>query len=277
MPTATLNGTTLHYEEAGAGEPLVLVHGAWSDHTMWDLVVPGLAESLHVVTYDLRGHGRSELDPPDAGTVHDDVADLVALIDHLGLAPANVAGISSGACIALRLAVEHPDRVRRVLPHEPPSAEHLLDDPGSAAMLAEFGATLAVVQEQIAAGETVGAARRFFGDLVRVPFDELPPANRRTALAHAVPFLGQLRDPDAIALDADGLRTLTVPVLLSEGVASHPIAIRIVDRLARCMPHAERIVMDGVGHVPPMTHPEAYVGMVTRFMASTAPAREPTA
>lgn len=272
MPTEQINGTTLHHEEAGEGEPLVLVHGAWSDHTMWDPVVPGLAEAFHVVTYDLRGHGRSVLDPPDAGTVHDDVADLVALIGHLPLGPVNVAGISSGACIALRLAVEHPGLVRRVLAHEPPSAEHLFDDPGSAPLLAEFGGTLAVVQEQIAAGDHAGAVRRFFDELVLVPFDDLPPAARDAALAHVAPFVGQMADPDALVLEAGGLRTLSVPVLLSEGVRSLPMLLRISERLAGCIPNAERCVMEGAGHVPPLDDPDGYVEVVTRFIRSTVPA-----
>ena len=57
MPVEKINGTPISYETAGAGEPLVLVHGAWVDQHSWDPVVPGLAESFFVVTYDLRGHG----------------------------------------------------------------------------------------------------------------------------------------------------------------------------------------------------------------------------
>ena len=111
MPIAQLNGTTLCSEETGHGEALVLVHGAWVDHTTWEQVVPRLSSSFRVVTYDLRGHGRSKLDPPEAGTVHDDIADLVALIEHLDLGPVNVAGISSGACIALPVAVSSAAKV----------------------------------------------------------------------------------------------------------------------------------------------------------------------
>lgn len=104
MATAKVNGVRLYYELQGARQvPLVLVHGSWDSHRDWDLVVPALAESFRVLTYDRRGHSQSErLD--GQGNVREDVADLAALIEHLGLAPAWVAGNSFGTSIALRLA-----------------------------------------------------------------------------------------------------------------------------------------------------------------------------
>ena len=119
VPTQVFNGTALFYEVDGGGEPLVLVHGSWAEHTTWNAVVPGLARSHRVVCYDRRGHGLSTA-PPAEGTVHDDVADLAALIEDLGLAPANVCGNSYGACIVLRLAAQRPELVRRPAGHEPP-------------------------------------------------------------------------------------------------------------------------------------------------------------
>lgn len=254
--------------ETGHGKPLVLVHGAWIDHSSWDAVVPGLAESFRVVTYDLRGHGASALDPPDAGTVHDDVADLVALIEHLDLGAVNVAGVSSGACIALRLAIEHPAMVLRVLPHEPPCAEYLLDNPENKPLLEEVGELLAATQQQIEDGNQRGAAQRFFDELVLLPWGELPPATQDLIAAHAVPFLGQLRDPDAVALDPDALRALAVPALLSQGSRSHRFANLVVEQLAEIIPNAHRFVVADAGHVPHMTHPDAYVEMVVEFARS---------
>ena len=197
MKIEQLNGTTLCYQETGRGEPLVLVHGGWVDQTTWDAVVPALAETFRVVTYDERGHGRSRLNPPDAGTVHDDVADLAALIEHLDLEPVNVAGISSGACIALRLASEHPALVRRVLPHEPPCVQYLMADVENKPALDQFGETIAAVQHQIEAGDHRGAAERFFDTMVGHPWSALSASERDLIAAHAVPFLGQMHDPDA--------------------------------------------------------------------------------
>ena len=63
MPVEQINKTPIAYEVTGQGAPLVLVHGAWVDGHTWDFVVSRLAESFLVVTYDLRGHGRSVIDP----------------------------------------------------------------------------------------------------------------------------------------------------------------------------------------------------------------------
>ena len=62
MPVQILNGTPLFYED-GAGEPLVLVHGSWVEHTSWDFVIAGLARSHRIVRYDRRGHGQNSAPP----------------------------------------------------------------------------------------------------------------------------------------------------------------------------------------------------------------------
>ena len=90
MATAEVNGVRLRYELAAGGEsPLVLVHGSWGDHHIWDGIVPALAQSFRVLTYDRRGHSDSQR-PTGQGSVLDDVADLAALIEQLDLAPAHI-------------------------------------------------------------------------------------------------------------------------------------------------------------------------------------------
>lgn len=115
MAMASVNGMRLSYEISGAGDiPLVLVHGSWVSRHSWDLVVPGLAESLRVLTYDRRGHSERER-PTRQGSVHEDVADLAAPHRACGTR-ARVGGWNSfGASITLRLAGKHPDLFRGVL------------------------------------------------------------------------------------------------------------------------------------------------------------------
>ncbi len=129
MAIETVNGVRLRYDLTGTGEvPVVLVHGSWVSHHNWDLAVPALAESFRVLTYDRRGHSESER-PTGQGSVREDVADLAALIEHVGLAPAFVVGNSFGASIALRLAGEHPDLLRGLVAQEPPPVVFAKDGP----------------------------------------------------------------------------------------------------------------------------------------------------
>ena len=161
MAVAKVNGVRLFYEVSGAGEvPLVFVHGSWGSHHNWDLVVPELAESFRVLTYDRRGHSESAR-PPEQGSVREDVADLAALIEHLELGPAWVAGNSFGASITLRLAGERSDLFRGIIAHEPPLFSLLANDPSVAPMLDEVGKRIGAVVERIASGDDAGAARQF--------------------------------------------------------------------------------------------------------------------
>lgn len=100
MPLVQVNDVNLYYEITGNAEDrLVLVHGSWVDHTTWDLIVPALAESFRVLTYDRRGHSRSEPSTGE-GTFDQDIADLETLIEHLDFAPALIVGNSFGASVA---------------------------------------------------------------------------------------------------------------------------------------------------------------------------------
>jgi pimeloyl-ACP methyl ester carboxylesterase len=264
LPTALINGTPIFYEDTGTGAPLVLVHGSWVDRTSWDAVTPALRERFRVVTVDLRGHGRSRLEPPDAGTVHDDVADLAALVEHLGIAPVYVAGISSGACITLRLASEHASLVRQAFAHEPPCMTFLAGDPENEPLLDAVGETMGQVIARVAAGDHRGAAEQFFDAVVGLPWSELSADQQDMIAAHAAAFGGQMQDPDAIVLDPDRLRSITAEVVLSEGEQSPPFFTLINAKLLEAMPTAQRHELAGAGHVPQMTHPDAYVELISR-------------
>lgn len=113
MPHADLPGIRLHYQIDGAGPPLVLIAGMLSDGASWAPVLPTLAERFTVIRPDNRTTGRTE--PPEAPAGLDEWAgDVLALLDHLGLARAHVAGHSLGGLIALHLAATDPARIDRL-------------------------------------------------------------------------------------------------------------------------------------------------------------------
>jgi pimeloyl-ACP methyl ester carboxylesterase len=101
--------------EWGRGEPLVLVHGLADDHRAWRRVLPWLTVRRRVIACDLRGHGETTLGSPD-GTLAQLSGDLVALLDALDLERADLCGFSLGGTIVLRTAIDHPDRVGRLVP-----------------------------------------------------------------------------------------------------------------------------------------------------------------
>ena len=100
--------------EAGRGDPLILIHGLADDHRAWRRTVPDLMLRRRVVLYDLRGHGETSLGTPDC-TLRQLGSDLVALMDALDLERADIAGFSLGGTIAMRAAVDRPERIRNLV------------------------------------------------------------------------------------------------------------------------------------------------------------------
>lgn len=101
----------IHYEVAGSGPAVVLIHGGGLDSRMWDDQFSELARTHRVVRYDVRGFGRSEA--PSEPFSH--VDDLASLLDLLGIESASLVGLSLGGGIALNFALVHPDRAARLL------------------------------------------------------------------------------------------------------------------------------------------------------------------
>jgi pimeloyl-ACP methyl ester carboxylesterase len=96
--------------EVGRGEPVVLVHGLGDDHRAWRRVVAPLMLTRRVVLYDLRGHGGSPLGDAD-GSLAQLGADLIGVLDDAEIDRAAIAGFSLGGTIAMRAAIDTPDRV----------------------------------------------------------------------------------------------------------------------------------------------------------------------
>src|SRR5579862_6953681 len=110
---AKVNGISLYYATIGAGPPVVLLHGGLANSDYWGNQVRALEPHHMVIVVDSRGHGRSTRDARPYG--YDLMADdVVALLDTLHIARADVVGWSDGAILGLDLAIRHPNRVGRV-------------------------------------------------------------------------------------------------------------------------------------------------------------------
>lgn len=113
-----LPGITLSVQEAGAGDALILLHGFPENGLCWAQIAPAFTDRFHVIVPDLRGYGQSDAPPDDAAhetySKRQMATDIVALMDQLGHGSAHILGHDRGARVAYRLALDHPDRLRRL-------------------------------------------------------------------------------------------------------------------------------------------------------------------
>ena len=104
------DGANIYYQIIGEGEPLVLLMGFGADGDVWELHSAEYSKHFTCIILDNRGVGRSDA-PPGPYSSEMMAGDTIAVMDHLGIAKAKVAGISMGGAIAQSLALNHPDRV----------------------------------------------------------------------------------------------------------------------------------------------------------------------
>lgn len=111
---ARCNDVDAAWFEVGRGEPLILIHGLADDHRAWRQALPGLMLRHRVLMYDLRGHGGTSLGRPE-GTLTQLGSDLASLMKSIGVDTADIAGFSLGGTIAMRMAIDHPEMVQRLV------------------------------------------------------------------------------------------------------------------------------------------------------------------
>jgi pimeloyl-ACP methyl ester carboxylesterase len=267
MAHMSANNVQLHYRVTGQGDPLVLVHGGWSDLHNWQPVAPGLARSFQVVAVDRRGHGQSER-PRHQGTRRDQEDDLAGLIEGLGRGPAHLAGTSFGGSIAIGLAARRPELVRSVIAHEPPLISLVAHDPDVQPLMEEVQGSMQSVLARLARGDVEGGARQFVEEVALGPgaWEQLPEPLRETMVDSAPAFVAEQQDPNWASLDLAELSRVDLPVLLTQGDQSPPWFAGIVAKLAELVDGATVLTYRGAGHAPHITHPDDYLAAVTEFL-----------
>lgn len=237
-------GGQLWAERAGAGSPVVLMHGAGMDSRLWDAVAPALARAHTVIRYDARGLGRSST--PTAPFW--DVEDLCAVLDHFNLPCAALVGLSMGGETALDFALAHPARVRALAlvgtsvsghnwPHTPQlSAYSAARRQGHAARLVELELSIwAPMGTTGPGGEAIAA----------MVHDN---AQRRIVTEPLALYPSQ----DAIGR----LNQITAPTLIIYGDRDHPEINVIAERLSTEIPNGHCAVLSDADHYLPLRTPE---------------------
>jgi pimeloyl-ACP methyl ester carboxylesterase len=250
-------GAMVSYDQYGSGPPLVLVHGAFSDHqTNWEFVKP-LFEPQFTV-YAIARRGRGETDATAGHSLEDESRDVVAVMQSIG-APVFLLGHSYGAQTALAAAAQVPDRVRKLVLYEPAWPRVVEKE------------ALARLEELAQAGDWEGFAVMFFRDRLSVTVEALDEL-RATELwppivADAEASLGDLRALSRYDFQAERFRELRVPVLLQIGTES-PRDLYVTDALAAALPNVRIQELPGQAHEGMTTAPKMYAEAVSRFLLS---------
>jgi 3-oxoadipate enol-lactonase len=248
----------LRYATAGAGDPVVFLHGFGLDFGMWDPQWQAFAQHHRVIRYDLRGYGGSSL--PQRRYSH--VDDLLALIDFLGARPAHLVGLSLGGRVALRVAAEHPEAVRSLTLADPALDGH--------AWTADWLQRWRKMTEAVKPGD-VAAAKTLWRE--HIVFE---PASQDSKVADALRVMidrysgWHLGYPDPGTAPArqvaEMLPSISVPTLVLVGELDLPDFQAIARRLAREMPQAELQTLAAVGHMSNMEAPGLFNQLVLEFL-----------
>jgi len=260
-------GARLAYEVTGDGPAVVLVHGFGLDQRMWDPQAEHLAARFRVVRYDCRGFGASG--PFDPAVPYTHAGDLVALLDHLAIGEAVLAGLSFGGRVVLQAALAAPARVRGLV-----LLDAVLDgvpwDPESAAGLDE-------VARQVRAGGVAAGREAWLAHPLFAAARQRPDlAGRLAAMVAGYP--GQhwlVQDPHRPARPepVSVLERVTVPTLVAVGDRDVPCFREMSAVLARRIPGAQYRVITGAGHMVNLEQPAAVNDLLNRFLAGLPPSR----
>ena len=229
------------------------IHCSLAHAGAWHGVGAALADDMTLLAYDLPSHGRSG-DWDGGADLHDVATDMGRT---LVTEQVDLIGHSFGATVALRLAVEMPERVRSLTLIEPVYfAVAFADEP---VRRAAYDAATAPFEAALKAGDRMEAARAFnraWGDGTR--WDDIP-ARRQQYMADRIHFVTAsapfLRDDCAGLLVEGLLARADMPTLLLEGGNSDDLARAINSGLEKRLPNARSVVIAGAGHMAPLTHP----------------------
>ncbi len=253
MPHVRVNGTSLHYVEAGPADapPVVLSHSFLVDHRQYDAQIEMLAAHFRVIAYDHRDHGRSARARTDY-TIDVLTTDAVELVRTLGAAPCHWVGLSTGGFVGLRIALRFPELLRRLV---------LMDTSAtgeSAYHRTRYGALLWVLRNVGVRAVTGAGMKAMFG-----PTFLRDPAFARQREV----WRDRIRDVDPHAMSRFGraiftrpdlsaeLDRIDIPTLVLVGEDDRPQPPSRARALAAGIPGARLRTIPGAGHLSTVEQP----------------------
>lgn len=259
-----INGITIYYRSYGDGDPLLLIQGLGGNSDWWgDKFLEPLAEHSRVVAFDNRGAGRSGK-PPGPYSIVEMAADAAELINHLGWDSTNVVGLSMGGMIAQELALDYPEKVRKLVLMCTTSGgrEQVLADP-------EIYSLLNVPRQGISDEQI---ARLSLNLLFPIEFINDNP-DLMDQLVHDMciaptppePFLAQVRAVSRWSV-YDRIGELKNPTLIISAEKDIMIPAQNSRILHDLIPGSRLIEVSGAGHDLPSMYPEKISSEIIDFL-----------
>jgi pimeloyl-ACP methyl ester carboxylesterase len=258
MSSALTSSDMLYFTDRGSGPPLLLVHGLMVTGEMFEPVVDQFATRHRVIVPDLRGHGRSRALPPPY-MVRQLADDLSRLLDHLGIGSTVVLGYSQGGAVAQQLALDHPEKCRRLV------------------LACTYAFNMATRRERLE-GHVLPALVRVLG----------PRRFAKLAVSQGAKELGRGRADWLAGLMGDQDRKLMVsawketmsfdsrkrlaeiacPTLVVAGSKDQAVPMHHAETLHDVITGSQLVVVDGARHTLIWTHPDEFVRLVGEFLGT---------
>jgi pimeloyl-ACP methyl ester carboxylesterase len=250
---ATLNGIEIDYEVTGRGRALLMSHGYSATRRMWDGQHRALGDRYRLISWDMRGHGQTDTpDDPARYSLDLTVADMKALLDHLGIQRAVIGGLSLGGYVSLAFSLAHPEVAEALIICDSGPGYRNVEarekwNERSRARAAEFEAH----------GLEVLSGRS------REMREAMGHHASAQGLAHAA--RGMLAQTDARVID--GLPSIRVPTLVIVGDRDEPF-VAPCEYMAKKIPGARLEVIRATGHSSNLDQPEAFNRVFVEFLDS---------
>jgi 3-oxoadipate enol-lactonase len=263
---AEVNRARLHYEVAGEGPALLLLHAGVGDSRMWDDQFGVFAQHYNVIRYDLRGWGKSVVSP-GVFSYHGDIA---GLLNFLNIEKAYVIGLSFGGRVAIDFTLAHPEMVDALILGAPALGGYEFSE--------EVQRFSTEEDDLLERGDLVAATelnlRMWVDGPNRTPDQVDPDVRERVREMQSQAFTvstpedveGQELTPPAITR----LDELSVPMLIIVGDQDVADFLKIADILTAGIENAKKVIIPGVAHLPNMENPQEFNQIVLDFLNERA-------
>lgn len=260
---AIINRASIHYEVAGkdSGLPVVLIHGFPFSHEMWHPQVEALSSGYRVITYDVRGHGESEVGDGQY-TIELFVDDFLGLLDHLKIEKAVVVGLSMGGYIALRTIERNPERFKALVLCDTRSEADTNEGKLKRAANIKFVKNEGVERFAAEFVKAIFSPKSFETNLETVQFiQDIIEETSPTAIAGTLLALAGRTDT------TDSLSRITVPTLILVGEHDTLTPPSAAEAMHSKIPNSELHVISDAAHMSNLENPEEFNNHLLNFLS----------